>query len=122
MVRMLLHMIIYITTEPALLRHGCLDQKIEIPRPNEMQLLEILRIHSASIAKKGGIDFESVVKLADGINGVNMRNMCTEAGIFAIRNDRDYVLEEDFMKAARKIVHNKKLRSKLYYSKVQPPL
>mmetsp|Transcript_29210 Transcript_29210/g.45913 ORF Transcript_29210/g.45913 Transcript_29210/m.45913 type:complete len:401 (+) Transcript_29210:109-1311(+) len=104
--------------DPALLRPGRLDRKIEIPEPNETQRLEILKIHSASITKRGDIDFESVVKLADGLNGADMRNICTEAGLFAIRNDRDYVMEEDFMKAARKILDTKKLESKLDYSKV----
>uniref|UniRef100_A0A6S8Y1G0 AAA+ ATPase domain-containing protein n=1 Tax=Ditylum brightwellii TaxID=49249 RepID=A0A6S8Y1G0_9STRA len=104
--------------DPALLRPGRLDRKIEIPEPNETQRLEILKIHSASITKRGDIDFESVVKLADGLNGADMRNICTEAGLFAIRSDRDYTLEEDFMKAARKILESKKLESKLDYSKV----
>ncbi|KAG7352042.1 proteasome-activating nucleotidase [Nitzschia inconspicua] len=104
--------------DPALLRPGRLDRKIEIPEPNETQRLEILKIHAANITKRGDIDFESVVKLADGLNGADMRNVCTEAGLFAIRADRDYVLEEDFMKAARKILDNKKLESKLDYSKV----
>ena len=44
--------------------------------------------------------------------------MCTEGGIFAIRANRDYVLEEDLLKAARKLAENKKLESKLDYSKV----
>lgn len=104
--------------DPALLRPGRLDRKIEIPEPNETQRLEILKIHASDITKRGDIDFESVVKLADGLNGADMRNVCTEAGLFAIRSDRDYVLEEDFMKAARKILDNKKLESKLDYSKV----
>ena len=104
--------------DPALLRPGRLDRKIEIPEPNETQRLEILKIHAKHIAIRGTIDYESVVKLADGLNGADMRNVCTEAGLFAIRNDRDYVLEEDFMKAARKILDNKKLESKLDYSKV----
>lgn len=104
--------------DPALLRPGRLDRKIEIPEPNETQRLEILKIHASNITKRGDIDFESVVKLADGLNGADMRNVCTEAGLFAIRADRDYVLEEDFMKAARKILDNKKLESKLDYSKV----
>eukprot|EP00542_Grammatophora_oceanica_P013892 CAMPEP_0194029128 /NCGR_PEP_ID=MMETSP0009_2-20130614/2960_1 /TAXON_ID=210454 /ORGANISM="Grammatophora oceanica, Strain CCMP 410" /LENGTH=409 /DNA_ID=CAMNT_0038668725 /DNA_START=56 /DNA_END=1285 /DNA_ORIENTATION=+ len=104
--------------DPALLRPGRLDRKIEIPEPNETQRLEILKIHASSITKRGDIDFESVVKLADGLNGADMRNICTEAGLFAIRSDRDYCLEEDFMKAARKILDNKKLESKLDYSKV----
>jgi 26S proteasome regulatory subunit T4 len=63
-------------------------------------------------------DFEAVCRLADGFNGADMRNVCTEAGMFAIRGDRDYVLEEDFMKAARKIAESKKLESKLDYTKV----
>lgn len=104
--------------DPALLRPGRLDRKIEIPEPNETQRLEILKIHSSSITKRGNIDWESVVKLADGLNGADMRNICTEAGLFAIRSDRDYCLEEDFMKAARKILDNKRLESKLDYSKV----
>lgn len=104
--------------DPALLRPGRLDRKIEIPEPNETQRLEILKIHAANITKRGDIDFESVVKLADGLNGADMRNVCTEAGLFAIRSDRDYVLEEDFMKATRKILDSKKLESKLDYSKV----
>mmetsp|Transcript_14982 Transcript_14982/g.33407 ORF Transcript_14982/g.33407 Transcript_14982/m.33407 type:complete len:173 (+) Transcript_14982:285-803(+) len=104
--------------DPALLRPGRLDRKIEIPEPNETQRYEILKIHSQKITKRGDIDYESVVKLADGLNGADLRNVCTEAGLFAIRADRDYVLEEDYMKAVRKILDNKKLESKLDYSKV----
>jgi len=104
--------------DPALLRPGRLDRKIEIPLPNEASRLEILKIHATSITKRGDIDYESVVKLADGFNGADLRNICTEAGLFAIREGRDYVLEEDFMKAARKIAETKKLESKLDYSKI----
>ena len=80
--------------------------------------MDILKIHASGITKQGDIDFESVVKLADGLNGADMRNVCTKAGLFAIQSNQDYVLEEDFMKAARKILDNKKLESKLDYSKV----
>ncbi len=104
--------------DPALLRPGRLDRKIEIPLPNEASRLDILKIHAGGITKRGEIDYESVAKLADGFNGADLRNICTEAGLFAIREDRDYVLEEDFMKAARKIAESKKLESKLDYSKV----
>lgn len=63
-------------------------------------------------------DFEPVVKLSDGFNGADLRNVCTEAGMFAIRDDRDYVTQEDFMKAVRKVAEAKKLETKLDYSKV----
>lgn len=51
--------------DPALLRPGRLDRKIEIPLPNETSRLDILKIHSAPITKRGEIDFESVVKVRE---------------------------------------------------------
>lgn len=106
------------TLDPALLRPGRLDRKIEIPLPNDMARLDILKIHAAKMAKRGDIDLDAVIKLTDGFNGADMRNVCTEAGMFAIRVKRDYVVEEDFMKASRKIAEAKKLESKLEYEKV----
>lgn len=64
------------------------------------------------------IDYEAVVKLSDGFNGADLRNVCTEAGLFAIRLEREYVIQEDFMKAVRKVSDNKKLESKLDYKPV----
>lgn len=103
------------TLDPALMRPGRLDRKIEISLPNEQGRLDILKIHAAHIAKRGEIDYEAVVKLSDGFNGADLRNVCTEAGMFAIRCERDYVIDEDFMKAVRKVVESKKLESKLDY-------
>lgn len=104
--------------DPALLRPGRLDRKIEIPLPTEQSRMDILKIHSTKLAKQGDIDYESVCKLADGFNGADMRNICTEAGMFAIRNDRDYCIEEDFMKAVRKLAESKKMESKMDYGKI----
>jgi len=103
------------TLDPALMRPGRLDRKIEIPLPNEQARLDILKIHAGPIAKRGDIDYEAIVKLSDGFNGADMRNVCTEAGMFAIRGERDYVLEEDFSKAVRKVAESKKLESKFDY-------
>ena len=80
--------------------------------------MDIIKIHASKINKQGEIDYESIVKLSDGFNGADLRNVCTEAGIFAIRSNRDYVLEEDMLKAARKLAEIKKMESKLDYSKV----
>merc|ERR1719223_1732004 len=104
--------------DPALLRPGRLDRKIEIPLPNEAARVDVLKIHALNITKQGEIDYESVVKLADAFNAADLRNVCTEAGMFAIRAERDYVVHEDFMKAVRKVAENKKLEGKLEYSKV----
>lgn len=104
--------------DPALLRPGRLDRKVEIPLPNELSRLEIIKIHTKKINVKGEVDWESIAKLSEDFNGADLRNVCTEAGMMAIRADRDYVVAEDFMKATRKLKDNKKLESKLDYSKV----
>lgn len=67
------------TLDPALLRAGRLDRKIEIPLPNEVGRLEIMKIHAAGVVTEGEIDFESVVKMSDGLNGADLRNVVTEA-------------------------------------------
>merc|ERR1711916_9690 len=106
------------TLDPALLRPGRLDRKIEIGLPNETARLDILKIHSAGMMKKEELNFDSVIKLSDGFNGADLRNVCTEAGMFALRAERDYTLSEDFMKAVRKVADSKKLESKLEYKKI----
>ena len=104
--------------DPALLRPGRLDRKIEIPLPNESGRVDILKIHSKPMTKKGEIEFEALGKITDGFNGADLRNVCTEAGMFAIRAQRQYTVQEDFMQAARKIKETKKLESKLDYNKI----
>ncbi|MCP9263872.1 26S protease regulatory subunit 10B [Dirofilaria immitis] len=106
------------TLDPALLRPGRLDRKIEIGLPNEQSRLEVLKIHASKITKHGDIDYEAIVKLSDGFSGADLRNVCTEAGLFAIRAEREYVIDEDFMKAVRKVGDAKKLETKLDYKPV----
>ena len=104
--------------DPALLRPGRLDRKIEIGLPNESGRVDILKIHSKPMTKKGEIEYEALAKITDGFNGADLRNVCTEAGMFAIRDQREYTVQEDFMQAARKIKEGKKLESKLDYNKI----
>ncbi|KAI6178904.1 AAA domain-containing protein [Aphelenchoides besseyi] len=106
------------TLDPALLRPGRLDRKIEIGLPNEQSRLEVLKIHANRITKHGDIDYEAVVKLSEGFSGADLRNVCTEAGLFAIRAEREYVVDEDFMKAVRKVADAKRLETKLDYKPV----
>lgn len=73
--------------------------------------MEILKIHARSVSKSGDIDYEAIVKLSDGFNGADLRNVVTEAGMFAIRAERDAVIQEDFTKAARKVSEAKKHES-----------
>lgn len=106
------------TLDPALLRAGRLDRKIEIGLPNEAGRLEVFKIHTAKVAKHGEFDFEAAVKMSDGFNGADIRNVITEAGFFAIRDERDYIIQNDLMKAVRKVADVKKLEGKLDYEKL----
>ncbi|CAD0093703.1 unnamed protein product, partial [Aureobasidium mustum] len=116
------------TLDPALLRAGRLDRKIEIPLPNEVGRMEILKIHAEGVQKEGEIDYESVVKMSDQLNGADLRNVVTEAhimltfdllvGLFAIKDYRDAINQDDFNKAVRKVAESKKLEGKLEYQKL----
>ncbi|KAF5377778.1 hypothetical protein D9757_008056 [Collybiopsis confluens] len=104
------------TLDPALLRPGRLDRKIEIPLPNEQARLEILKIHCQPVNKAEDIDYEAIVKLSDGFNGADLRNVVTEAGMCAIRDDREYINQEDLTKSARKVSDAKKHETTLEHS------
>ncbi|XP_050898242.1 26S proteasome regulatory subunit 10B homolog A [Lathyrus oleraceus] len=78
--------------------------------------MEILKIHAAGIAKHGEIDYEAVVKLAEVSPGADLRNVCTEVGMSAIRAERDYVIHGDFMKAVKKLNEAKQLESSARYN------
>lgn len=52
--------------------------------------------------------------MSDGFNGADIRNVVTESGFFAIRDDRDYIIQNDLMKAVRKVAEAKKLEGKLW--------
>mmetsp|Transcript_48814 Transcript_48814/g.97729 ORF Transcript_48814/g.97729 Transcript_48814/m.97729 type:complete len:391 (+) Transcript_48814:1860-3032(+) len=95
--------------DPALLRPGRLDRKILIPLPNFEGMLEIFKIYFKKMKKKGTFDYEKIISLSKNFNGADMRNICTEAGLFSIRNERDYIKEEDLIKAARKISKSKQI-------------
>jgi len=102
------------TLDSALMRPGRLDRKIEIPLPNDTARLDILKIHASKLAKSGEIDYDGMIKLSDGFNGADLRNVCTEAGMFAIRSDRDYVINDDFQKGVRKVADAKKLEGQAH--------
>lgn len=102
--------------DPALLRPGRLDRKIEISLPNEQGRKEILRIHSKKMNQEG-VDYDTIVQMSVGFNGADLRNVCTEAGMMALREERDYVTNDDFIKSVRKMAESKKLETKLDYKK-----
>uniref|UniRef100_A0A5S6Q838 AAA domain-containing protein n=1 Tax=Trichuris muris TaxID=70415 RepID=A0A5S6Q838_TRIMR len=94
--------------DPALLRPGRLDRKIEVPLPNQKARLEILKVHLKNVNKCKSIDLTSIVHMTEGLNGADLRNVVTEAGYNAIRDDRDSITQSDLSRAIRKVREMKK--------------
>lgn len=90
--------------DPALLRPGRFDRFIEVPIPNEEGRKEILRIHTARMALSEEADIDLLSTLTEGVSGADLKAICTEAGMFAIREERDEVMVSDFMDAVDKIM------------------
>ncbi|MDR3291323.1 MAG: proteasome-activating nucleotidase [Methanobrevibacter sp.] len=99
--------------DPALLRPGRFDRFIEVPTPNEEGRKEIFKIHTKKMSLSSEVDVELLANLTDGVSGADIKSICTEAGMFAIREDRDEVTVSDFMDAVNKIMkmdHNEEFR------------
>jgi proteasome regulatory subunit len=96
--------------DDALLRPGRFDRIIEIPVPTYQGRAEIFRIHSRGMAIRETIDFESLASRCEGATGADIRAICTEAGMWAIREERDSVTLADFDRAIEKVVGEEELR------------
>jgi proteasome regulatory subunit len=90
--------------DEALLRPGRFDRIIEIPMPNHDARLQILRIHTRRMNLAQDIDFEVLAGRSEGGTGADVKALCTEAGMFAIRDNRDTVTMADFEKALDKVL------------------
>ncbi len=90
--------------DPALLRPGRFDRFIEVPIPNEDGRMEILKIHTRNMSLEEEVDIRLVASLTEGASGADLKAICTEAGMFAIREERSTVTMNDFMDAIDKIV------------------
>jgi proteasome regulatory subunit len=87
----------------ALLRPGRFDRIIEIPLPDEKGRLSILNVHCRSLTIEDSVDLGEVARLTEGKNGADLRAICMEAGMFAIRKERSAISQEDFLSAITKI-------------------
>ncbi len=90
--------------DPALLRPGRIDRKIEFPAPNTDARLEILRIHSRRMNLARGIDLRTIAEKLGSASGAEVKGVCTEAGMFALRERRVHVVQEDFEMAVAKVM------------------
>jgi proteasome regulatory subunit len=96
--------------DEALLRPGRFDRIIDIPTPTYEGRLAIFKIHTHKMNVAADVDFEILAQRCDNATGADLKAMCTEAGMFAIREDRDQATMTDFEMAVDKVLGENRVR------------
>jgi len=95
------------TLDPALIRPGRIDRKIEFPLPDIHTKRHIFSIHTGRMTLADDVDVEELVMAKDDLSGADIKAICTEAGLLALRERRMKVKSEDFKKAKEKVMYTK---------------
>ena len=90
--------------DPALLRPGRFDRVIEIGMPNPKARESIFKIHTRRMSLNDSVEIGILVSMTEGASGADIKNICTEAGMFAVRAERDHIESSDFKKAVNKVM------------------
>ena len=102
--------------DPALLRSGRLDRKIELPLPTEDARARIMQIHSRKMTVDlEGVNFQELARCTEDFNGAQLKAVCVEAGMIALRREASTIQHEDFMEGISQ-VQLKKKQSLQYYA------
>jgi 26S proteasome regulatory subunit T2 len=94
--------------DPALIRPGRIDRKIEFPLPDIKTKRHIFKIHTGKMSLGTDVDLETFVMSKDELSGADIKAICTEAGLLALRERRMKVTQEDFVKAKEKTLYRKR--------------
>lgn len=92
------------TLDPALLRPGRIDRKVEFSLPDLEGRANIFKIHAKSMSCERDIRWELISRMCPNATGAELRSVCTEAGMFAIRARRKVATEKDFLNAVEKVI------------------
>jgi len=96
------------TLDPALIRPGRIDRKIEFPAPDQKTKKKIFQIHVSRMSLSDDIDIDEFINAKDDLSGADIKAICTEAGLLALRERRMKVTQDDFRKARDKTLYLKK--------------
>ncbi|KAI8871835.1 26S proteasome subunit P45 [Ramicandelaber brevisporus] len=96
------------TLDPALLRSGRLDRKIEFPLPNEVARSQIMQIHSRKMNVSPKVNFDELARACDEFNGAQCKAACVEAGMIALRRNALQITHEDFVEGIEEVYARKK--------------
>jgi proteasome regulatory subunit len=94
--------------DPALLRPGRFDRIIEIPMPSREAREAILKIHTSGMSLDEDVNLKLISDMAEGSSGADLKSLSTEAGMYAIREERTIIYQSDFEGAAIKILHKER--------------
>ena len=89
--------------DPAIIRPGRLDRILEVPVPGKDGIRDIYKIHTSKMHLQKDIDLEELSKASKGMSGAQVKSVCTEAGYFAIRDNRHIIDTTDFASAIKKV-------------------
>jgi len=87
----------------AILRPGRFDRLIEVPKPDPTGREQIFEIHTRGMNVSDDVDYAALAETTGEASGADIKAVCTEAGMFAIRDDRTEVRMSDFREAYEKI-------------------
>jgi proteasome regulatory subunit len=90
----------------ALLRPGRFDRIIEIPLPDVKGRLSILKVHTRALTMDESVNLEEIAAFTDQKNGADLKAICMEAGMFAIRKERSSITHQDFLSAIEKVTND----------------
>merc|ERR1719414_2621176 len=94
--------------DPALLRSGRLDRKIELPNPTDEARAGIMKIHSRKMTVSDDVVFEELARSCDDFNGAQLKAVCVEAGMLALRRESAEISHEDFIDGIAVVAAKKK--------------
>merc|ERR1712008_402583 len=94
--------------DPALIRPGRIDRKIEFPLPDEKTKRRIFNIHTSRMTLSTCVKVEEYIQSKDELSGADIKAVCSEAGLLALRERRMKVCNEDFKKAKENVLYRKK--------------
>lgn len=100
--------------DPALLRSGRLDRKIEFPLPNEEARARIMQIHSRKMNVSDSVNFEELSRNCEDFNGAQCKAICVEAGMIALRRSANQLCHEDYMEGIQEVQSKKKATLQYY--------
>ncbi|XP_043930636.1 26S proteasome regulatory subunit 4 [Protopterus annectens] len=95
------------TLDPALIRPGRIDRKIEFPLPDEKTKRRIFQIHTSRMTLATDVNLDDLIMAKDDLSGADIKAICTEAGLMALRERRMKVTNEDFKKSKENVLYKK---------------